>query len=69
MSAPSSTSAHAAGHPNLPMVYNNMGEELRGARPTAEAMVQYRRAYDIWQSKLGPSFETTVAWTTWGRRS
>ena len=36
-------------------------EELRALGRTDAALLQYRRALDIWQVKLGPSYETAVA--------
>jgi eukaryotic-like serine/threonine-protein kinase len=50
-----------ADHPSLPMVYNNMGEELRVLGRSAEAMERFQSAFESWQKQLGPSFETTVA--------
>ena len=56
-----------ADHPSLPMVYNNMAEELQALDRPREAMAEFQRAYDIWQAQLGPSFETTVALNNMGQ--
>jgi tetratricopeptide (TPR) repeat protein len=55
-----------ADHPDLAMVYNNMGDELQAIGKPREAMEQFAQALAIWEKRLGPSFETTVALNNMG---
>ena len=48
-------------HPNVATTRNNMGLELLQVGRPREAFDEFKRAYDDWQKRIGPSVETVLA--------